>query len=148
MPDWHDPLESGVKHTPHGSRPSFKQHTGPPVVLQMMFFPVQQTSQDPFVKHLPGQHVFPHRFLPFLQEAVGAAVVPRGATPKSAAASKARQAVRRDPDAAKRWVSRSKVWWSIAYILRSEHAGELRYIVTAKYPSARATGEVAVVTTR
>jgi hypothetical protein len=77
----------------------------------MMFFPVQQTSQDPFVKHLPGQHVFPHRCLPL---AHGFAATPRVVAPKSAAASRARQAVRRDPDAAKRWVSRSKVWWSIA----------------------------------
>jgi hypothetical protein len=145
MPDWHDPPESGVKHTPHGSRPSFKQHTGPSVVLQMMFFPVQQTSQEPFVKHLPGQHVLPHRCLPLLH---GFAAALRVVAPRSAPASRARQAVRRDPAVLKRRVSRSKVWWSIAYILRSEHAGELRYIVTAKYPSARATGEVAVVTTR
>jgi hypothetical protein len=56
--------------------------------------------------------------------------------------------VRREPAVLKKRVNRSKVWWSIEEILRSEHAEELRYFVAAKHPSSRAMGEVAIVRTR
>ena len=135
MPSRQKPPESGVKHALHGSLlPSSKQHTGCPVVWQMMLVPEQQTSQGPFVKHLPGQHVLPHRCLPL---AHGSAAALRVVAPRSAPASRARQAVRRDPEVLKRRVIRSKVWWFIAQIPYSKHADELGDIVMAKYASRR-----------
>jgi hypothetical protein len=95
---------------------------------------VQQTEQGPFAKHLPGQHVLPHRCLPL---AHGSAATLRVVAPRSAPASRARQAVRRDPGVLKRRVIRSKVWWFIAQIPYSKHADELGYIVMAKYASCR-----------
>ena len=68
-----------------------------------------------------------------------------GVAPRSAPASRARQAVRRDPAVPKRRVIRSKVWWSIALILRSECAKECRYIVMANFASSHAMGEILVV---
>src|SRR5215212_3021830 len=75
---------------------------------------VQQTAQEPFVKHLPGQQCPPHSScLPLVQGVVGAAARRHGVAPRSAPASRARQAVRRDPVLPKRRVRRSKVGCSI-----------------------------------
>jgi hypothetical protein len=80
--------------------------------------PMQQSSSpQALAKHRPGQHSSRRPQGRFSPGSHGLAAVGLVVAPRSAAASSARHVVRRDPDARKRRVSRSKVWLSMGSIL-------------------------------
>jgi hypothetical protein len=111
----HEVGQDGTVHEAHGSpRPWSWQHAFPQMISGNLVTgsdPLQQNSfPQALPKHLPGQHAVPHAGFPLRHEA---ATAPRVAPPRSTPASRARQAVRRDPAVPKRRVSWSKVWVSI-----------------------------------